>query len=86
MPNTRIALASLALAFAFGAAGAARADCESDLLQLEQAFKTPDMKADAKAALEEAKTKAVAALHKDDDKTCHVAIDEGMAKAGMKLK
>lgn len=64
----------------------ARADCESDLNQLEQAFKAPNLKPDAKAALDDAKTKAVSALKKDDDKTCHQAIAEGMTKAGMTLK
>ena len=66
--------------------GAARADCESDLLQLEQAFKTPSLTNVAKTALDDAKTKAVSALKKDDDKTCHNAIAEGMTKAGLKLK
>ena len=66
--------------------GAARADCESDLLQLEQAFKAPNLSTAAKTALDDAKTKAVAALKKDDDKTCHNAIADGMTKAGLKLK
>lgn len=66
--------------------GAARADCERDLLQLEQAFKAPNLSTVAKTALDDAKTKAVAALKKDDDKTCHNAIADGMTKAGLKLK
>ena len=64
----------------------ARADCESDLLQLEAAFKTPNLTPVQTAALNEAKTKAVAALKKDDDKTCTAAITEGMTKAGQKMK
>lgn len=76
----------LSATIGIAATGAARADCESDLLQLEQAYKAPNLTASAKAALDEAKTKAVAAMKKDDDKTCHSAIDQGMTKAGMKLK
>lgn len=76
------------LATAIGLAGtvAARADCESDLKQLEQAFKTANLTASAKTALDEAKVKAVAALKKDDDKTCHTAVVDGMTKAGIKVK
>ena len=64
----------------------ALADCESDLVQLEQAYKTPALSATAKAVLDTAKTSAVAALKKDDDATCHKAIAEGLTKAGMTLK
>jgi len=42
--------------------------------------------ADAKAALDDAKTKAVSAFKKDDDPTCHKAIAEGMTEAGITLK
>lgn len=62
------------------------ADCESDLLQLEAAFKTPNLTPVQKTALEEAKTKAVAALKLDNDKTCNTAVVEGMTKAGLKMK
>ena len=79
-------IAFLAAAIGFAATGAARADCESDLLQLEAAFKAPNLSADARAALDGAKTKAVAALKKDDDNTCHAAIAEALPKAGMTLK
>jgi len=68
------------------ATGVARADCESDLIQLEKAFKAPNLTAAAKIALDDAKTKAVSALKKDDDAACHKAIVEGMTKAGMTLK
>lgn len=76
----------LSAAIGIAATGVARADCESDLLQLEQALKLPNLTPAAKAALDEAKTKAVPAMRKDDDKTCHTVIVEGMTKAGMKLK
>lgn len=76
----------LALALGLASASAARADCESDLKQLETAFATPALSTGAKAALEEAKTKAVTALRKDDDASCHTAVVEGVAKAGLKMK
>jgi hypothetical protein len=41
-----------------------------------------ELKTNATAALDEAKTKAVAALRKDDDDTCHNAIAAGLKKAG----
>jgi hypothetical protein len=69
-----------------GALGVARADCESDLIQLEQAYKTPKLTQAAKAALDEAKTKAVSALKKDDDASCHMAIAQALPKAGLILK
>jgi hypothetical protein len=78
----------LVLSAAIGAAttGIARADCESDLIQLEQAFNAPNLTTAGRAALDEAKTTAVSALKKDEDATCHKAIADGMTKAGMVLK
>ena len=76
----------LSAAAVVAAAGAARADCEDDLLQLEQAFKTPNLSATGKAALEDAKTKAVSAMKKDDDATCRRVIADAMAKAGLTFK
>jgi hypothetical protein len=64
----------------------ALADCESDLVQLEQAYKTPALSATAKAVLDTAKTSAVAALKKDDDATCHKAVADGLAKSGVDMK
>ena len=58
----------------------------ADLIQLEQAYKTPNLTAAATSALDEAKTKALAAFKTDDDDTCHKAIADGMTKAGMTLK
>lgn len=86
MTNSMLKAVLLSATIGIAATGVARADCESDLLQLEQALKIPNLTPTAKAALDEAKTKAVAAMKKDDDKTCHGAIDQGMTKAGMKLK
>ena len=76
----------LTAAIGLAATTVARADCEADLLQLEQAFATPNLTAPAKTALDDAKVKALAALKKDDDKTCHTTIADGMSKAGIKMK
>ena len=57
--------------------GVARANWESNLLQLEQVLKVPSLTPAAKAALDDAKTKALPAMRKDDDKTCHSAIVDG---------
>ena len=64
----------------------ARADCESDMNQLEVALKAPKLSADAKAALDDARVKSVAAMKKDDDATCHKVIADALPKAGMALK
>jgi hypothetical protein len=85
----RLALIKTAIASAvvlLAAAGIARADCESDMFQLEQAMKTPNLSTDAKASLDGAATKATAAMKKDDDTACHQAIADGMAKAGLTMK
>ena len=66
--------------------GAAYADCESDMLQLEQAYKTPDLKPEAMKALDVAKAKSVSALKKDDDAGCHAAIAAALKQAGISIK
>lgn len=86
MTHSLIKAALLTAAVGLAATTAARADCESDLKQLEHAFTTPNLATPAKTALDEAKVKAVAALKKDDDKTCHTAVAEGLGKAGIKMK
>jgi hypothetical protein len=86
MTYSLIKAALLTAAIGLAATSAARADCESDLKQLEHAFTTPNLAASAKTALDEAKVKAVAALKKDDDKSCHTAVAEGLSKAGIKMK
>ena len=86
MTRSMITAALLTAAIGLAATTAARANCESDLKQLEQAFATPKLASTAKAALDEAKVKAVAALKKDDDKTCHTAVADGLNKAGIKMK
>jgi len=79
-------IACLAVAVLMATAAIARADCESDLIQLQDAYKAPNLTADGKAALDEAKSKAVSALKKDEDAACHKAIAEAMNKAGLKLQ
>jgi hypothetical protein len=76
----------LSVAICGALVGIARADCESDLIQLEDAYKTPNLTPAAKAALDTAKTRSVAAMKKDDDATCHSAIAEGLQKAGIVMK
>ena len=86
MRHNFLRLVLLSVAIGIAATGLAHADCESDLIQLEQAYKAPDLTATSKAALDGAKVKALAAFKKDDDTTCHKAIAEGLTKAGMTLK
>ena len=86
MRHSLLTIALLSVAIGIAATGVARADCESDLIQLEQAYKAPDLTATSKAALDDAKVKALAAFKKDDDTTCHKAIAEGFTKVGVTLK
>jgi len=75
-----------AAAIGLAATSVAKADCESDLLQLEAAYKAPNLAAPAKAALDQAKPIAVAAMKKDDDASCHKAVADGLTKAGIAMK
>ena len=86
MTRNLMKIALLSATIGLVATTVARADCESDLLQLEAAFKAPNLTPVQTAALNDARTKAVAALKKDDDKSCNTAIAEGMTKGGLKLK
>lgn len=78
--------ALLALALSVLAVGAARADCESDMLQLEDAMKAPNQTPEVRAAYEAGAAEAASAMRKDDDGTCHQAIADALAKAGKALK
>ena len=84
MTSQFLKLLLLSAAIGVSATHAAKADCESDLLQLEAAYTTPNLSAAAKTALDAAKTVSVAALKKDDDAKCHVAVTDGLTKAGIK--
>lgn len=84
MTKSGAAFAAILALASIGAAGAAKADCESDLVKLENAYKTPALGADARTALDAAKVKAVRALKTDDDKTCHEAVTDGLRQAGVK--
>ncbi len=79
-----VALVSATVGLA--ATTAARADCESDMIQLEQAYKTPNLTPAGKAALDQAKDQSVTAMRKDDDAGCHKAIADALPKAGLSLK
>jgi hypothetical protein len=84
---TRTSLTLALAALALGACTAlARADCESDMIQLETALKTPNLTPGGKTALQDASVKSVAAMKKDDDDTCHRVIADAMLKAGLTLK
>jgi hypothetical protein len=86
MRHALMKTAFISAAVLFAAAGVARADCEGDMFQLEQAMKTPNLSADGKASLDDAAAKATAAMKKDDDTACHQAIADGMSRAGLTLK
>lgn len=61
----------------------ARADCEADMAQLDQALKNSGLSSVGKAGLLEAKTKAVAAVKTDDDATCNKVIVAAIKQAGV---
>lgn len=82
--SSAIVLATLALTAA--TASAAQADCESDMLQLEAAMKTPNQTQAVKAAYDDAAKKSSEAMRKDDDAGCHAAIVDALGKAGKTLK
>ena len=86
MTTRSLRIALLAAALSSAAAGAARADCESDMLQLEHAMKAPDQTPQIKAAYQDGATKAASAMRKDDDATCHKAIADALATSGKALK
>jgi hypothetical protein len=86
MKRNFLKIALLSATIGIAATSVARADCESDLFQLEEAFKAPALTAAGKAALDDAKVKAVSALKKDQDAACHKAVAEAMTKAGLTLK
>ena len=86
MTNHLVKIILLSATLGLAVTSIARADCESDLIQLEAAYKTPNLTPVQKAALDEAKTKAVVALKADNDKACNAAVVDGMTKAGLKMK
>ena len=84
MSRSAAILAALVLTGA--TAGVARADCESDMLQLEAAMKTPNQTPAIKAAYDDAAKKSSEAMRKDDDAGCHAAIADALSKGGKTLK
>ena len=74
------------LAVGVASISVAHADCESDMLQLEDAMKAPGQTPDVQAAYRDGAAKAASAMRKDDDTTCHTVIGEALAKSGKTLK
>ena len=72
----------ISAAIAVSAVGVARADCETDLTQLEAAMAAPNLTPEAKAVLTAAGVAGAAAMKKDDDATCNKAVMDGLAKVG----
>lgn len=62
---------------------AARADCETDMAQLDQVLKAPSLTTDARKALLTAKKQAIAAVKTDDDVTCNKVITAALKQAGV---
>lgn len=62
---------------------AARADCETDMAQLDQVLKAPSLTTDARKALLAAKKQAIAAVKTDDDVTCNKVITAALKQAGV---
>jgi hypothetical protein len=65
--------------------GKARADCEADMVKLDQGMKASTLTPEEKAILRDARKKAVEAVKKDDDATCNKVITEAMTRAGLKM-
>ena len=82
MPNKLVKMIVMSGAISMSLMGIARADCEADLGLLETALAAPDLKPEAKAALDAAGVTGAAALRKDDDDACHKAVMDGLASAG----
>jgi hypothetical protein len=82
MINTLLKSAFLALTLTMAASTLAHADCEADLLKLEDALAKPDLTADNKTTLEAAGEKASTALRKDDDDVCHQIVTDALAATG----
>ena len=82
MFNTVLKSAFMAITITLAASSYAQADCEADLLQLEDALAKPDLTADNKTVLETAGEKASTALRKDDDDVCHTIVMDALAATG----
>jgi hypothetical protein len=82
MINTLLKSAFFAFAITMTTSTYAFADCEADLLKLEEALAKPDLSADMKTALETAGEQASSALRKDDDDVCNKIVMDALAAAG----
>ena len=83
MSRKSIPYAAIIAAALLSVAAAARADCEADMAQLDQALKNPSLSATGKTGLLEAKKKAIAAVKTDDDATCNKVIVAAIKQAGI---
>jgi hypothetical protein len=82
MINALLKSALMAIVIFVAAPSLAYADCEADLLKLEDALAKPDLSADNKAALEAAGALAATAMRKDDDDVCNKIVMEALTVAG----
>jgi hypothetical protein len=82
MFNTLLKSALVAITLGLVGPTLAYADCEADLLKLEDALAKPDLSADNKAALEAAGEKAATAMRKDDDDVCNKLVMDALALVG----
>jgi soluble cytochrome b562 len=82
--NKSFTFSALAMSIVLLTSTAAFADCEADLGLLETAMAAPNLSADLSAAMAKAGEVGAAAMRKDDDDTCHTAVMDVLAKAGVK--
>jgi hypothetical protein len=83
MINSLLKSALVAITLGLVGPTLAYADCEADLLKLEDALAKPDLTADNKAALEAAGEKAATAMRKDDDDVCNKLVMDALALVGV---
>ncbi len=77
-----IQISVLALGLLGTASVAAHADCEADLLQLEEAMKAPGHTPEHLALMKDAGAKASEALRKDDDAGCNKFVMDALKATG----
>ncbi len=83
MSNQAVRVPVLITAVLLSISAIARADCETDMAQLDEVLKSPSLSADGKKGLLDAKKKAIAAVKTDDDATCNKVIVAAIKQAGV---
>jgi hypothetical protein len=68
----------------FTAVGTARADCEADMVKLDQGMRASILTPGAKTILHDARKKAVEAVKKDDV-MCNKVMTAALTRAGLKM-